>query len=100
MRYRRISAHATGIGACVTIEESLVILGQRKRHGPRAIEKNMVAHLFTDQTLLENNARARCAETTIGKDFIECGERFGNILRDKNAFATRETIRLDHPGLR
>ena len=88
---RRVRAHAAGVGACVAVEQALVVLRGAERAARVAVAEEEERHLGSGEELLDEHR----AEGQIG---VGVGERLVAVVGDDDALAGREAVGLDHIG--
>ena len=98
IRVRRDRAHAAGVGAFVAVERALVVHGGDHRHERFAVGEAQHRDLGTLHIFLDDDARAALTEGLILDHRAHGGLRLLDCLRDDDALAERETVRLDDDG--
>ena len=97
-RRRRVRTHPTGVRPRVSLARRLVVLRRCERHGLPATHHANEARLLAVEELLDHDPAPGVSERTAGEHFVHGGARLRLRLRDDDALARREPVRLDHDG--
>ena len=96
--HRRVAAHAAGVRALVAVEDPLVVLGGRHRHGALAVAQGEQRQLLAVEELLEHHARL--AEAALTEERLDRLARLGLVLADDHALARGQHVGLEHGRVR
>ncbi len=88
-----VSAHATGVRSLIAVEHGFVILRCFERNHAIAIAEHDETDLFALKKLFDHQRAA------IGHELLDPSLRFLAVLRDDDAFARGEPVRLQHDGI-
>ncbi len=95
-RARRERAHAAGVRAPVAVEDALVILRGADRERPRAVAHDEERDLGAGQAFLDDELRARRAESALAHDGDDRRLGLRAIPGDDDALAGGEAVGLEH----
>ena len=95
-RSRAVGPHAAGVGTGVVVVSPLVVLGRRQRDNRAAVGNGQHAHFLAVEPFLDDNLIAGIAKFAIPADPFDRFDRFGPRRANKNSFAGRQSIGLDH----
>ena len=92
----RVCAHPAGIGAAVTVEDTLVIARRRHRNEGSPIRQDNVRKFLPLERVFEQHARAAVAELMLLHQAAD--ERLGlrARFRHEDAFSPAQPVGLDH----
>ena len=96
--HRRVAAHAAGVGTLVAVEDALVVLRGRERHGALAVAERQQRELLALEELLQHHLGL--AEALLAEEHVDRLARLALVLGDDHSLARREHVRLQHRGIR
>ena len=92
--HRRVAAHAACVRALVAVEDALVVLRGRERHGALAVAEREQRELLALEELLEHHLGV--AEALLGEEHVERRARLALVLGDDHALARGQHVGLQH----
>jgi hypothetical protein len=88
-----VGAHAAGVRSLIAVEDALVVLGRRHRHGPLAVAQREQGKLLALEVLLDEHARV--PEPPFHEHRLERGARLVLVGRDDHALARGQPVGLE-----
>jgi hypothetical protein len=89
----RVGAHAAGVRSLIAVEDALVVLRRRHRHGPLAVAQREQGELLALEVLLDEHARV--AEAPFHEHCLERGTGLVPAGRDDDALARGQPVGLE-----
>jgi hypothetical protein len=93
-RHRGVAAHAAGVRALVAVEDALVVLRRRQRHGTVAVAERQQRHLLPVEELLQHHLGL--AEPPLAEEHVEGGARLALVGGDDHALARGQHVGLEY----